>query len=91
MRSNEKDIGDYKQIFNKMTSLGPNVVKQPFGTKGMNWSVEAEYNSLKKTLGVVKDDTIAKGCPDISDARQAAEAVLTLSSTSNGKGHSLHS
>ncbi|TWM21587.1 Respiratory nitrate reductase 1 alpha chain [Bacillus licheniformis] len=68
-----------------MTSLGPNVVKQPFGTKGMNWSVEAEYNSLKKTLGVVKDDTIAKGCPDISDARQAAEAVLTLSSTSNGK------
>lgn len=69
---------DYKQIFNKMTSLGPNVVKQPFGTKGMNWSVEAEYNSLKKTLGVVKDDTIAKGCPDISDARQAAEAVLTL-------------
>lgn len=39
---------DYKQIFNKMTSLGPNVVKQPFGTKGMNWSVEAEYDSLKK-------------------------------------------
>ncbi len=28
---------------------------------------------------------MAKGCPNISEAKQAAEAILTLSSTSNGK------
>ena len=43
-----------------------------------------EYEQLKSRLGVVQTDSIAKGCPDIKEAINAAEAVLTLSSTTNG-------
>ncbi|ONG81184.1 nitrate reductase subunit alpha [Bacillus cereus] len=75
---------DYKTIYDKMTALGPNAGKQPIGTKGISWSAEKEYEQLKSRLGVVRTDSIAKGCPDIKEAINAAEAVLTLSSTTNG-------
>lgn len=75
---------DYTKIFEKMTALGPNVVKAPFGVKGMTWSVEEEYEKLKHVLGTVRGATVANGCPDISDAKKVAEAILTLSSTTNG-------
>ncbi|KYC92077.1 nitrate reductase subunit alpha [Heyndrickxia coagulans] len=75
---------DFTKIYEKMTALGPNVIKKPYGTKGISWSVEEEYEKLKKTLGTVKGTTIAEGCPDISTAKKAAEAILTLSSTTNG-------
>lgn len=76
---------DYKHIFHKMTALGPNVALKPSGTKGMSWSIADEYESLKQRLGEITSDSVAKGCPNISEAKQAAEAILTLSSTSNGK------
>ncbi|MEG7283062.1 nitrate reductase subunit alpha [Bacillus sp. 0909A] len=76
---------DYKQIYHKMTALGPNAALKPSGTKGMSWSIADEYESLKKRLGEITSDSVAKGCPNISEAKQAAEAILTLSSTSNGK------
>ncbi|NCU17814.1 nitrate reductase subunit alpha [Pallidibacillus pasinlerensis] len=76
---------DYKQIYNKMIALGPNVVKQPLGAHGVSWMVDDEYESLKSRLGTIQNGTIADGCPDISDARNACEVVLTLSSTTNGK------
>ncbi|PUF89208.1 MULTISPECIES: nitrate reductase subunit alpha [unclassified Geobacillus] len=76
---------DYTLIYDKMISLGPNVAKQPMGTKGIAWSVKEEYEKLKKTLGTIKRSSIAAGCPDISDAKNAAEAILALSSTTNGK------
>ncbi|MDK4202760.1 respiratory nitrate reductase alpha subunit apoprotein [Bacillus sp. VMFN-A1] len=76
---------DYKHIFHKMTALGPHTALKPSGTKGMSWSIADEYESLKKRLGETDSDGVAKGCPNISEAKQAAEAILTLSSTSNGK------
>jgi nitrate reductase / nitrite oxidoreductase, alpha subunit len=76
---------DYKQIYNKMIALGPNVVKQPLGAHGINWMVEQEYESLKKRLGTIQNGTMVDGCPDIRDAKNACEVVLTLSSTTNGK------
>ncbi|MFB5166341.1 nitrate reductase subunit alpha [Geobacillus sp. NFOSA3] len=76
---------DYTLIYDKMISLGPNVAKQPMGTKGIAWSAKDEYEKLKKTLGTIKRSSIAAGCPDISDAKNAAEAILALSSTTNGK------
>lgn len=75
---------DYKQLFEKMTALGPNIADKPYGIKGMNWSAKAEYDQLKGLLGTVKDG-IAEGCPDISSSLNVSEAILTLSSTSNGK------
>ncbi|WP_251553014.1 nitrate reductase subunit alpha [Neobacillus muris] len=75
---------DYKLIYDKMTSLGPGVQKAPYGIKGINWSASDEYEKLKKVLGTVRGGA-ADGCPNIESAKSAAEAILTLSSTSNGK------
>ncbi|MCF6092563.1 nitrate reductase subunit alpha [Microaerobacter geothermalis] len=76
---------DYAAVYEKMIALGPFVKEKPFGTKGINWSAEEEYNKLKKTLGTVHKQGITRGCPDIASDRQVAEAILTLSSTTNGK------
>lgn len=75
---------DYKNLYAKMTSLGPNVGTQPFGIKGMNWSMEEEYADIKKRNGMVKEG-FAKGCPDISTDLKVAETILSLASTTNGK------
>lgn len=75
---------DYTQIYDKMVALGPKVIQSPYGIKGMNWDVSDEYEKLKKTLGTVQGG-IADGCPSIETAKKASEAILTLSSTSNGK------
>ncbi|MEC1376425.1 nitrate reductase subunit alpha [Heyndrickxia oleronia] len=75
---------DFRLIHEKMKALGPNVKNQPMGTKGISWSVEDVYEKLKKVNGTIKDG-IGDGCPDISNAFKASEAVLMLSSTTNGK------
>lgn len=76
---------DYKQVYNKMISLGPNIAKKPYGGKGINWSMEKEYEQVKHTIGTVQDGSIADGHPNITNARDACEAILMLSSTTNGK------
>ncbi|HJV46910.1 MAG TPA: nitrate reductase subunit alpha [Bacillota bacterium] len=68
---------DFTQVYNKMVTLGPGAINS--GTKGISWSVEKEYEKLKSILG-----TNDQGMPDLSTDRQVAEAILHLSSTSNG-------
>jgi nitrate reductase / nitrite oxidoreductase, alpha subunit len=75
---------DYKRIYDKMISLGPNVKNSPIGTKGISWSAEDEYEKLTKVLGTVREG-LGEGCPNIETAKNVSEAILTLSSTSNGK------
>src|SRR5699024_5802862 len=67
-----------------MNALGPNVETKPLGANGISWSAKPEYDKLKKMLGTI-DGGVGDGCPDISNALHASEAVLTLSSTTNGK------
>ncbi|MEC1739370.1 nitrate reductase subunit alpha [Schinkia azotoformans] len=75
---------DYKLIFDKWVSIGPNVKNSPHGIKGISWSAAEEYEKLKNVLGTVSGG-VADGCPSINSAKSACEAVLTLSSTSNGR------
>lgn len=75
---------DYAAVYEKMISLGPLVKERPIGTKGIAWSASEEYEKLKRVLGVTRSG-IAEGCPDLSSDRNVAEAILTLSSTTNGK------
>lgn len=75
---------DYRKIYEKFISLGENVGNQPIGANGISWSATEEYEELKSRLGTVKTGA-GKRLPDISEARKAAEAVLALSSTTNGK------
>ncbi|MDQ0339083.1 nitrate reductase alpha subunit [Caldalkalibacillus uzonensis] len=76
---------DYTQIYDKMTTLGPNIADKPYGIKGINWSAKEEYELLKRLLGTEEKPGVTQVCPVIRDDRQVAEAILTLSSTSNGK------
>lgn len=76
---------DYKQIYHKMTAIGPNVGINPYGGKGINWSMEKEYEQVKHAIGTVEDENISKGMPNITNAKDACEAILMMSSTTNGK------
>lgn len=76
---------DFKQIYDKMTALGPKAATDPSGANGISWKVDEEYELAKQILGTVNNGTIADGCPDISSAKNACEAILMFSSTSNGK------
>lgn len=76
---------DYAAVYDKMISLGPLVKDKPIGTKGISWSAAEEYEKLKAIIGESRKPGLTKGCPDLSTDRNVAEAILTLSSTTNGK------
>ncbi|MHA0855433.1 nitrate reductase subunit alpha [Paenibacillus sp. CMAA1364] len=76
---------DYAQVYKKMISLGRQVKDKPYGIKGMNWSAENEYELLKSINGVVDEVGVSEGCPKLVTDLHMAEAIMTLSSTSNGK------
>lgn len=74
---------DYRFIYDKMISLGPNVKR--VGANGIDWSVEDEYEQLKNRLGLAKTMTMEGNYPSIETAKNTSEAILSLSSASNGK------
>jgi nitrate reductase / nitrite oxidoreductase, alpha subunit len=76
---------NYADVYDKFVSLGPNIKDKPYGGKGITWSAAEDYEKLKKMIGTVKNKGVGEGCPDISSDRNASQAVLSLSSTTNGK------
>ncbi|MCK8601835.1 hypothetical protein K1V27_09015 [Syntrophobacteraceae bacterium DRH4] len=75
---------DYADTFRMMTALGP-LVRQPgIGVKGISWQAEEEYEELKRRNGAVAEAGISRQMPDLTTARQAAEAILVLSPETNG-------
>ncbi len=75
---------DYTKIYDKFISLGPLVEKNPVGAHGISWSAKEQFELLKKQLGT-HDWGVGKELPDISEASRVIEAMLTLSSATNGK------
>src|SRR5690625_1472579 len=76
---------DFTKVYDKYISLGPNIKTGKVGAHGVNFSVAEEYDLLKDINGVYTDDTIKKGLPRINTGKQVAEAMLTLSSATNGR------
>ncbi len=76
---------DYTKIYDKYVSLGPNLATGKVGAHGISFSAAEEYEELKKINGSYFDETIKNGLPKLHTARQAANAVLNLSSATNGK------
>lgn len=76
---------DYTQIYDKYVSLGPNLETGKVGAHGVNFSVKEEYEMLKGINGVYFDETIKNGLPKLQTGKQVAEAMLTLSSATNGR------
>ncbi|WP_017755493.1 nitrate reductase subunit alpha [Calidifontibacillus oryziterrae] len=74
---------DYTKVYEKFIALGPNI-RETIGAKGLIWDAKEEYDELKDILGHAKGTKEYKDCPDLSFDRHAAEAILTLSSTTNG-------
>ncbi|WP_027415880.1 nitrate reductase subunit alpha [Aneurinibacillus terranovensis] len=76
---------DYTKIYDKYTSVGPLVEKNPIGAHGISFSVKEQYEELKKINGTVEKEGIAQGLPRLETGRDAAETMLRLSSATNGK------
>lgn len=76
---------DYTKIHDKYISLGPNLVIGKTGAHGVSFSVADEYEELKHINGTFFDDSIKNGLPKIQTARQVADAMLNLSSATNGR------
>lgn len=80
---------NYSQVFDKYVSLGPNLETGKIGAHGVSFPVAEEYEMLRGINGVYYDEgeetTIKHGKPRIDTGKRASEAVLTLSSATNGK------
>jgi nitrate reductase alpha subunit len=76
---------DYTQIYDKFVTLGPLLAKNMVGAHGVKFPVHEEYEEMKGINGIYSDDTIKNGLPKLHTAKQAANAVLHLSSATNGK------
>ncbi|MDN3438931.1 nitrate reductase subunit alpha [Planococcus sp. APC 3900] len=76
---------DYTKIHDKYITLGPNLAVGKTGAHGVSFSVADEYEELKHINGTFFDETIKNGLPKIQTARQVADAMLNLSSATNGR------
>ena len=75
---------DFPNTYKMMTALGPLVADPGIGSKGVSWNTAEEYEELKTIVGTVKADGLSKGLPDITTAKQAAEAILAISPETSG-------
>ncbi|WP_371811495.1 nitrate reductase subunit alpha [Sporosarcina sp. Te-1] len=76
---------DYTKVYDKYITLGPLLSTGKVGAHGVSFSVAEEYELLKGINGVHFDDTIKNGLPKLHTAKHVAEAMLTLSSATNGR------
>ncbi len=79
-------VRDYAKLAEKQCALGPNVEKNGLAMKGIAWKADKEYAAIRERNGVIEDkESIAYGMPTIREAYDACQAVLTLSSATNGE------
>jgi len=76
---------DFTKIYEKWIALGPGV-SETMGSLNFAWDSREEYAEIAKRNGTITNkDYISYGMPSIFDAKQAADAVMGLSTTTNGK------
>ncbi len=73
---------DFSLVYDRMITLGPRAVQQ--SAKGVVSSAEEAYGQLLAALGPSPAKGVPKG-PSLADDRNAAEAILRLSGTTNGR------
>ncbi len=74
---------DYRKVYDKFIALGP-MVKEQIGAKGLGWNAKEEYDRLKELIGRASETEEYRDCPSLYTDRNAAEAILSLSSSTNG-------
>ena len=75
---------DYPAIAEKMAALGPMVETVGLTTKGVTTHPDAEVEYLRGVNGAVVSG-LAAGRPSLAKDTHAAEAILALSGTTNGR------
>ncbi|MBS4219730.1 nitrate reductase subunit alpha [Bacillus sp. FJAT-49711] len=73
---------DYTKVFDKFVTLGPNATN--LGAHGIGYKAEEAYEKLFAMLGPSKYSEHHKDKPNLFTDKNAAEAMLTLSSATNG-------
>lgn len=73
---------NYGDVFDKFVSLGPEA-RGHVGSVGYSYDVTEQYDELKDINGTFVNG-INKGCPRLDQDRKVVDAILHLSSTSNG-------
>ncbi len=79
---------DYTKIYDKYITLGPVLEKGKVGAHGVSFGVSEQYEELKSMLGTWSDtneDSVRTNRPRIDTARNVADAILNISSATNGK------
>ena len=76
---------DYTKVYEKFIGLGPLAETKPIGAHGIAFSVKEQYEQLKKMNSTIGQKGVSYGLPSIETARFAAEAMMCLSSATNGK------
>ncbi len=79
---------DYTKIYDKYVTLGPVLEKGKVGAHGVSFGVSEQYEELKSMLGTwsdTNDDSVRSNRPRIDTARNVADAILSISSATNGK------
>ncbi|WP_341684045.1 nitrate reductase subunit alpha [Nocardia farcinica] len=75
---------DYPKLAEKMAALGPLVEQLGLTTKGVTTLPDAEVEYLAGVNGTVVSG-VAQGRPSLAKDTHAAEAILALSGTTNGR------
>ncbi|MFI9815926.1 nitrate reductase subunit alpha [Saccharothrix variisporea] len=75
---------DYPAVGEKMAALGPLVEKVGLTTKGVTVHPDEEVEYLKGANGTIATG-VAAGRPSLAKDTHAAEAILALSGTTNGR------
>ena len=75
---------DYPALADKMAALGPLVETLGLTVKGVTTHPDAEVDYLRGVNGV-SDRGVAAGRPSLAKDTHAAEAILALSGTTNGR------
>jgi nitrate reductase alpha subunit len=76
---------DFPNVYKMMTALGQLVATKGIGAKGVSWNAQTEYSDLKERLGVIREQGVSLGMPELQTGRQVAEAILGLAPETNGR------
>ena len=76
---------DYTAVAEKMHALGPLVEEAGIGAKGVSWKPAPEVAELARRNGRSNGGGPADGRPSLRRGIDAAEAILALSGTTNGR------
>lgn len=76
---------DYGETYKKFCALGPLMISQGNGVKGLGWNTEEEYERLKVTNGTIREAGITAGMPSLQDDIEVCDAILMLAPETNGE------